>query len=194
MGGWGSGDSKGRRKEEDFLRLDVRRLSSLGMLRPGGSRVLNWTRGGQPFASVRVSCVSSDELRLAYEKGGETLSYSVFLHRSSCHYGGQRPWFFCPGEGCSSRVAVLFGTRLFVCRHCRKLSYESQRQSKTDRLYEKRNKLWSRLGVHPSLGDSGIRFATKPKGMHWETFERLKQQALWANYTAIIESAKAFSW
>ena len=193
MGGYGSGNSgrwAERPQEENFLRLDVHRLVKLGLLEHVGQwGVLTWNRRGEPFTSIRLQRVSTHpqtlgELRLSYTHKGEALSPVIALGTSPCHYGGSRPWFFCPS--CNARVGVLFGARLFTCRHCRKLSYQSQRVSTKDRLWEKRNRLWAKLGVHPSAGEVGIALAEKPKGMHWETFERLKQQALWEQDKAII--------
>lgn len=193
MGGYGSGNGgrwAERPQEENFLRLDVRRLVKLGLLEHTERwGALTWSRGGKPFASIQLQRVSTHpqtlgELRLGYVRKGEQLSQVIALGTSPCHYGGARPWFFCPS--CSARVGVLFGARLFTCRHCRKLSYQSQRVSTKDRLWEKRNRLWAKLGVHPSAGELGMFAAEKPKGMHWETFERLKQQAIWEQDKAII--------
>ena len=51
------------------------------------------------------------------------------LSRSSCHYGGERPWFLCPH--CGRRVAILYGGAVFACRTCYGLAYEVQREDET---------------------------------------------------------------
>jgi hypothetical protein len=91
----------------------------------------------------------------------------------AAHYGGQRPWFRCPG--CQRRVAVLCGyDTLFLCRHCYQLPYTSQYETRLDRLYRKMRKLQDRRGGQ---------YTRKPKGMYWRTWERLRDQALDAEMT-----------
>jgi hypothetical protein len=54
----------------------------------------------------------------------------VALTWTECNFGGERPWFFCPGAGCCRRVAILYGPgRYFLCSHCYDLVYESQRDN-----------------------------------------------------------------
>src|SRR5829696_5569154 len=44
---------------------------------------------------------------------------------TACNFGGERPWFVCPGAGCGRRAAVLYGPgKYFLCRHCYDLRYE----------------------------------------------------------------------
>ncbi len=31
------------------------------------------------------------------------------LEWTPCNFGGERPWFVCPGKGCAKRVAILYG-------------------------------------------------------------------------------------
>ena len=44
---------------------------------------------------------------------------------SSCHFGGRRPWFVCPG--CRQKVGILYAASRFRCRGCLNLGYQSQR-------------------------------------------------------------------
>jgi len=98
----------------------------------------------------------------------EDIRQVITLEWTPCHYGGQRPWLRCPR--CQRRVAVLCGyDRLFLCRHCYRLPYTSQHETRLDRLYRKMRKLQTRIGHQ---------YARKPKGMHWRTWERLRDQAL----------------
>ena len=48
----------------------------------------------------------------------EDQNYPVWLDWTPCHFGGERPWFRCPAMGCGRRVAILYGGRIFACRHC----------------------------------------------------------------------------
>ena len=54
----------------------------------------------------------------------------VSLEWTPCNFGGERPWFVCPGvvngKRCGRRVAILYGPRkYFLRRHCYDLRYES---------------------------------------------------------------------
>ena len=82
-----------------------------------------------------------------------------------CNFGGERPWFVCPGEGCGRRVAILYGPGPWrmLCRHCRGLDYASQRTGVLGRAKMRVEKARSRL---PPSG-------TRPKGMHRATFLKL---------------------
>jgi hypothetical protein len=59
---------------------------------------------------------------------------------------------------------------LFACRSCYGLAYESQQQDLTGRAHLKAQKIRMRLGGSGSPADL---FPDKPRGMHWQTYERL---------------------
>lgn len=175
MGGIGSGRSwsgSGKDTTADYRRLDVRALHKAGLLQPGSSRWWQWSRNGQIRASIVVKA-EAEHLTLSYtaSQHGERKDYcyAVHLDWTPCRYGGLRPWFLCPG--CRRRVAILYGGAVFACRHCYRLSYESQREAEHDRLARRADKIRARLGWEPGiLNGAGWR---KPKGMHWKTFSRL---------------------
>jgi hypothetical protein len=49
----------------------------------------------------------------------EDVQEPVSLTWTACNFGGERPWFVCPGAGCGRRMAVLYGPgRYFLCCHC----------------------------------------------------------------------------
>jgi hypothetical protein len=111
----------------------------------------------------------------------------VSLVWTSCRYGGQRPWFICPGavrgRGCGRRVAILYGAgRYFLCRHCYDLTYESQREDLPTRLISKAQKIRRRLGGSTSSMEP---FPAKPKGMHRRTYARLQWQAHEADWRSV---------
>lgn len=88
-----------------------------------------------------------------------------------CNYGGQRAWWICPAVGCGRRVALLYGGKVYACRHCHRLAYSTQRERSHDRACSMADKLRDRLGWQAGiLNDHG----GKPKGMHWQTFQRLQ--------------------
>ncbi len=82
-----------------------------------------------------------------------------------CNFGGSRPWFVCPGVGCGRRVAILYGPGpgQLLCRHCRDLTYQSQRTWELGRAERRIARAAARLAP-----DGG-----RPKGMHHITFLRL---------------------
>ena len=106
----------------------------------------------------------------------------VHLDYTRCYFGGQRPWFVCPREGCGRRVAKLYAGRYFLCRECHGLAYGCQRESKSTRLMHKAQKIRIWLGGTPSLMTP---FPEKPRGTHWSTYLRLQDRALRAEMTAL---------
>jgi len=177
MGGFGSGRGQsGRDTTSDYRALDVRRLQRDGLLTPGRSFGWNWMRDGKTVASIQVRA-ETDQIILNYrhKSGGsewQPMDYRVRLAWTDCTLGGRRAWLLCPARGCGRRVALLYigGSGIFACRHCYKLAYASQRETRDDRAARRADRIRDRLGWEAGIlnceGD-------KPKGMHWRTFERL---------------------
>jgi hypothetical protein len=148
---------------ESYHRLDVRFFHKNNYLRPGLSFSWQWTRGGEPSGNININ-VENDCLILCYcltrNDKSEKIEERVSLSWTRCNYGGERPWFRCPG--CGRRVAVLIlGGKLFLCRHCYRLKYCSQLERDMDRANSKIQKLKDRLNR---------------KGLHQKTRERLRQR------------------
>jgi len=61
---------------------------------------------------------------------------------------------------------------LFACRCCSGLAYASQREALYFRDIEKARKIRMRLGGSTVMSEA---FPDKPKGMHWQTYERLRR-------------------
>jgi hypothetical protein len=181
MGGPGSGRWyrwKGTRTTLDEVkRLDVRWLHRHGYL-DRWPRVVTWTRREQPNGAVSVALVDGRlVIEYCYRRRGtdtwEDIRQVITVDWTPCRYGGQRPWFRCPS--CQRRVAVLCGyDTLFLCRHCYRLPYTSQYETRLDRLYRKMRKLQDRIGGQ---------YTRKPKGIHWRTWERLRDEAIEAEMT-----------
>jgi hypothetical protein len=179
MGGPGSGRwyrwQGTRTTLEEVYRLDVRWLQRHGYLdgRPHG---VTWSRGEQQVGSL-VLALQPEGVVLTYRSrvgrgDWESVRQVVTLTWTPCHYGGTRPWFRC--AGCRRRVAVLCGEgKWFLCRHCYQLPYGSQQETAADRLLRKVRKQRERLGASMDLLEP---IWTKPKGMHWRTFDRLVQE------------------
>lgn len=175
MGGFGSGRHGGKSTTDDMHVLDIRKIARAGRLTPGQSFGWQWTCNGEKIASI-IMRTDTDRVTLDYrarDRGGEwqAMNYPVRLSCTPCTYGGQRAWWLCPAVGCGRRVAVLYGGKVYACRHCHQLAYKTQRERSHDRAGSKADKLRNRLKWEPGiLNGNGI----KPKGMHWTTFERLQ--------------------
>jgi hypothetical protein len=137
-----------------------------------------WTRDGEAGASLRVH-VGNDQVTLSYRhrSDGEEWNdqrYFVRLTWTACNFGGRRPWFRCPKAGCGRRVAILYmGGRVFACRHCYRLAYQSQRENQVDRAARRADRIRETLGWPPGVYNGKGR---KPRGMHWRTYVRLTAQ------------------
>lgn len=179
MGGIGSGRryQGGKDTTSDLRALDIRRLQRDDLLIPGRAFDWLWTRNGEEVASIQIR-TGADRVTLNYQnrtKSGEWLpmEYAVDLEWTPCNLGGRRAWFRCPVHSCGRRVAILFGGKIFACRRCHKLVYQSQRETDDDRAARRADTIRRRVGWKPGiLNGEGC----KPKGMHWRTFERLKAE------------------
>jgi hypothetical protein len=171
----------------EYLRLSLPRLKRQGLLCPRGWVDLSWYRGEEVVASIKMR-VELDWVDFRYSHrdrgGGEWKSeeYSVYFASTPCNFGGSRLWFLCPGQGCSRRVAILYGGSIFACRHCHNLSYESQREQPHYRALHKAQAIRGKLRGSPNMSED---FPLKPKGMHWSTYLKLSSEA---------EEAQSRSW
>ena len=174
MGGPGSGRwYRWNTKDtaESRQHIDVREWQRQGWLHTGAQ--FWW--GGIMVEVKYERVLLSYRIRRGDEHGLD-IEEPVPLTWTPCQYGGQRPWFWCPGWECNRRAAKLYlGGRYFLCRDCHDLVYESQREDDATRLVTKaRPKIRRRLGGSSSLVEP---FPDKPKGMHWQTYERLRWMA-----------------
>lgn len=64
-----------------------------------------------------------------------------------------------------------YGGKVYVCRHCHKLAYQTQREQAHDRAGSRADTIRKRLGWEAGILNSN---GDKPKGMHWDTFERVQ--------------------
>lgn len=190
MGGYGSGGYRynARRSVESLLRLDVRRLHRAGLLTPNTPGISTWRRGESVTSSISYRTTGTLEgrasaLELDYSRKGAPVKQHLPLEWTPCNYGGSRPWLLCPG--CSRRVAILYGAP-FYCRHCHDLAYESSRESASDRGIRKAQAIRERLRGSANMS---LPFPPKPKGMHWETYYRLEDEANVAYYRAMLDLA-----
>ena len=179
MGGLGSGNRHRLDKKTttgECTGLDVRKLYRDGLLEPGTSFRSSWSRAGKETGSIG-GFVSRDQVILSYSHRSrqgaewENVKELVPLEWTPCNFGGERPWFVCPGVACGRRVAILYGPgKYFLCRHCYDLRYESQRKDKKDRALRRARKIRQRLGGSANMLEP---FPERPKGMHLDTYMRL---------------------
>jgi hypothetical protein len=182
MGGVGSGSWYRFDKKtttEECQSIDVRHLHRNGLLQPGRSFSLRWSRAGKQIGSIGgVAHEDDDRVTFFYRhrsggSGGEweDVKETVPLEWQACNFGGQRPWFLCPGADCGRRVAVLYGPgKYFLCRHCYNLRYESQREDKTHRALRRAQKIRQCLGGSANMMEP---FPERPKEMHLKTYMRM---------------------
>ncbi len=193
-GGWYRFDKKTTTGETQCL--DVRYLHREGLLKAGHSFSLRWSRAGRETGSIGGMVGGNpgdlpERVVLSYRhRSGpgsewEDVRESVSLDWTPCNFGGERPWFVCPGVvngvRCGRRVAILYGPgKYFLCRHCYDLRYESQRENGTHRALRRAQKIRERLGGSANMTEP---FPEKPKGMHHDTYMRL----FWEHHEAETE-------
>lgn len=190
MGGYGSGRTSYKRKAEECRSIDVNRLHREGRLRAGRRGSWAWSRNGEDLGAITM-LASEGALTLDYrvrEYGNdwEGVTQPIRLTHTDCHYGGQRPYFICPGvrggKLCARRVGKLFmGQKYFLCRHCNNLAYASQSETRHDRMLRRANKIRNALG-----GPSGTAhlIAFKPRGMWQRTYQRKRFEIEWCENQA----------
>ena len=182
MGGFGSGRRQRyqRRTTEGYLALDISVLRRRGLLQPGCSASITWSRGEVRMGAVTVRAATAS-LNLSYqlvtgEGSAVAVDEVVNLRSTKTSLAGIRRWFECPG--CHRRSRILYGPR-FRCRLCHGLSYESQFESRAQRANRRARKIRRRLGGSECLLDE---FPPKPRGMHWATYRRFEALEAAADY------------
>lgn len=140
MGGYGSGrwpwGYKRKRTVSECDTLSVATLAEAISHGPGYRGAVYWTVNGQKVGSIGYAIEAEGDglaVRLIYSisKGGAKiadLSYTVPVAWAKAGFGSPRPFFLCPGLDCGQRVAKLYlppNERLFLCRTCHNLTYQS---------------------------------------------------------------------
>ena len=146
--------------------IDVRMLNRARLFTDDLQRVrfgLRW-----PHLSGMVAY----RYRLELQFGCETFPQSVRVSWTPCQFGGERPWFHCPG--CSRRIAKLYWggeQRRYRCRQCfGSPPYGSQTKSAAGRRLYAAWKLRQRLGSY-SVNDP---MPKRPLRMQRRTYNRLR--------------------
>lgn len=141
----------------------------------------SWTNGKEASISIRLLDRTQVFLICSVQRDGRAwmpIKERIALTWTSCSYGGERPWFRCPG--CERRVRVIYappGNTMFRCRSCHNLAHTSQQQSEENRLLARVRAIQRRLG-----GDSAQllpwQVPPPPKGMHARTYTRLVDELI----------------
>ena len=169
---------------DPLLFLDVRYLARNGCLSapPGDWHVstISWESRGKPSGWIELHVLGVEgsripEIELDYSiRRGESGPWTpirerILLDYTECNYGGDRPWFLCPG--CRKRKAVLRSVAgRFRCNACNGVAYSSTREHQEDRMCRNVQAARRQLGAGP--GPIWER-PPKPKGMHWNTYFRI---------------------
>ena len=165
------------------LKLDLNRLIRNGTVKPGAlvrsTTAWNWVATGETIARAHIEAdmLPGNDPSFSVRLFGED-AQRIELTAEPRHFGGVQWYFLCPVKRwpCS----VLWrppGARFFASREAfgRQVAYGSQFQSPHDRALTKAQMIRHRLGGREWL--SGLDgFPPKPKGMHWRTYERLREE------------------
>lgn len=191
MGGIGSGhwyrwDTKA--VIEDGLVLNLGRCIRQRLLRDGaaggGSLVWSSVHDGEKVATIGYSFDMREpyaaSMTLDYtvtRRGSEPVKVleTIALEFTEPNYGGRRWWFRCPYT--RKRAAKLYlppGALYFRHRKAYRMAYRSQNEQPHERYLSKAQDIRLRLGGPASVLDW---FPVKPKGMHWKTYHRLREEA-----------------
>jgi hypothetical protein len=174
MGGYGSGRfsySGKRPTTSQRFALDARFLHRHGVLREGGRFSIAVEYANGPVADIDAFYARGGvRMAPAYhnrDKRPHLRLDDLLVEWTDCHYGGLRPWFICPRNGCGRRAAVLYWDSGFACRHCLGLAYDSQNEQPLDRLSRRVAKYRAKLVVRDGVPNQ------RPAGMHERTYFRL---------------------
>jgi len=154
---------------DEYYTLDINILNRAGILsKPTSGTIWSWLGSKAVIGGVQIG-TGDDKLRISFRIGEWPKTQTIRIDRTRCHFGGQRPWFTCPG--CSRRSGKLYGGyNGFLCRICLNLSYACQREDLIARLRRRISKLKSKV-IEDDLG-----FLERPIGMHRKTFNRIKDE------------------
>ena len=186
MGGFGSGRNRYATTPEDreCLKLDINEFTDV--LGTDGSHTGTVSWGD---AEIQVAVPQDDteddgrQVRLNYTttREGDTTEHDYVIEttRTSCNFGGSRPWWRCPR--CWDRVGTLYlppGRERFACRDCHDVAYTSSRASGNDdrTLRMRFNRIRRKLGAGAASPSSLAYRPDRPKGMHQDTYEELLRE------------------
>lgn len=124
---------------ENCLSLDTNTLAKAEVFQPGVSATMEWGDGSAATLAYR-----EPHIHLSYAIRGSPMHQVIPVEAASCHFGGNRYYFSCPG--CDKRRYKLrLGGNGFYCRQCYGLPYYSQQCGYMDGLIHQKYKLKAKL-------------------------------------------------
>jgi len=178
LGGKGSGRfcSFETKKTENYIFLDVGLLNKNGCLHSGWNGCWSWKDESGKSYSISMNR-NNFGVNLNYclkvgEGEWEKVEQDISVIHIPCRFGGNRPYFICPGQfhpkhRSRKALKLYIIDRYFLCRHCHELKYSSQFESKWERQLRKANKYRLKVGGDTGLGSD---FPDRPKGMWSKTY------------------------
>lgn len=193
MGGWGSGRPEAYQKRHctnEYYFLDIGVWNDGRLLSDGLTFQCASGWWGRWECALLVE-VGGGDLWISHKwRGGEHPSERIGIDWTSCHYGGERPYFICPV--CKRRARRLYVAHLreapvttwvgSQCRICLGLAYKTQSAYPPDRAAMKAKRIRRRIGGILS-GGMNTPFPDKPKGMHWRTYYTAYKTAMDAEHS-----------
>ena len=174
MGGIGSGIRDRKTSTGDCMSLDIKNIREILQYPNNTGSTMSWSNK----SSISLKKENAYYIRLNYSStmNGEKTEhdYSIGLNYTNCNYGGQRAWIVCPC--CHQRVTKLWLKRgIFKCRGCHNINYFSSRISGdfTEIYNRKITIIQKKLKVERDVIQ---RYASKPKGMHYKTYNNLMNE------------------
>ena len=156
---------------DTFHKLDLSDFKRAWFV-PGYRGTITWLRGGRRTGRIGYS-LSPTEMQLDYSvtSYGEKrkIADTFVFDFTEQPFGGLRRWITCPS--CQNRCRVLYGGVRFRCRQCHGAVYPSQYERFPQLPWSRCHRIREKLG-----GDAGFSYAfpSRPKGMHWKTYYRLR--------------------
>lgn len=192
MGGHGSGKQgqfNPKPTVDNYQSVDIRDWHRRRFLFPGTTFTNHWNELNDSAYLIQGH-FSNDLITLQHlfkiNNRWVLNKHAFVIDWTSCHLGGKRPWFICPTPLCQRRVAILYLGKVYACRRCYNLAYPGQRERHDERATRRANKLRTRLNWMPGLLNKE---GSKPQGMHWRTFQRLRMQCAHFTEKSLVGAA-----
>jgi hypothetical protein len=138
---------------------------------------------GTMFCALRQSerRQPNERSRLRFKSCRDRVNTKPWAVNERIQPSGRRQWFGC--LGCRQRCRILYGgdhhgRARFRCRHCHRLRYSSQAETKADRATRGMLRIAKLLDPEQDYNE----LPPKPKHMRWRSYNRLAER--YARYDA----------
>ena len=177
---------------QDGLKLDLNRLASQGLVRPGatvGPYSIRWlnTYWDEEIASGFISANMEGEYEGWFRIQIASLDQKIILVPRARHFGGRQWYFVCPVMNrCASVLWKPPGATRFCSRQSwgnRRVAYSSQFLDPDNRAHRGKAKIKAKLIA--DLDPDEWELPPKPKWMRWSTYNRLVDR--FDSYEEILE-------